>query len=406
MGNQKNVDNENLNKTCRIRVGNILEESRYGGPQNRVASVARKLKRHGIETIVLFSKHGSERFSQKLSENGVTGVPLNITRLSKEKKILVKYILRFFPEIYLLYSLFKRERFDLIHVNGSYQIKGAIAGRLAGIPVVWHLNDTGMITAVKKLCIFIAKYCASGFIVTGQRVYDYYIRGTGIYRKPCIEIHAPVDTISFDPENVVTDKRLEEHDSLKILTVSNIQPNKGFEYFIEMASDLTQRYENLYFFIGGAVYSNQEKYYERLKKLATSKGLANLLFLGKLDDVASALKAADIYVFASLAEASPTVVWEAMSMGKAIVTTDVGSVNQYIEDGKSGFVVPVKDSKALSEKVELLVKNPLLRQKMGVKARAVAKERLDVSIASEKHAFFYRKILGMQKDISPQRQDT
>lgn len=110
---------------CNLRVGNILEEGRYGGPQGRVVAVARGLKRYGIETVVLFSKHGSEKLSQKLSKNGVTGVPLNITRLSKEKRTLVKHVLRFFPEIYILYSLFKKEQFDLIHVNGSCQIKGA-----------------------------------------------------------------------------------------------------------------------------------------------------------------------------------------------------------------------------------------------------------------------------------------
>jgi glycosyltransferase involved in cell wall biosynthesis len=392
------MGNRNINREGWLRVCNIIEEGRFGGPQARIVLVAEALKKYGVDTHVAYSRYDADKFSKKLAEKSVSSSALNIIRLSKERKVLIRYIFCFLPEVIRLYRFFRKENFDLVHVNGSYQFKGALAAKMAGIPVVWHLNDTGMITGIKKLCIFIAKYCASGFIVAGQRVYDYYIRGTAIDRKPCIEIHAPVDTVLFDPENVVTDKRLEEYDGLKILTVSNIQPAKGFEYFIEMASDLTQKYENLHCFIGGAVYSNQEKYYKSLKKLATSKGLVNLLFLGKLDDVASALKAADIYVFTSLAEASPIAVWEAMSMGKAIVANDVGSVRQYIEDGKSGFIVPIKDQQALNAKMEILLKDAPLRRQMGAEARAVAKERLDVSIAAEKHALFYRKILGMQKN--------
>ena len=90
-------------------------------------------------------------------------------------------------------------------------------------------------------------------------------------------------------------------------------------------------------------------------------------------------------------------------MGKAIVTTDVGSVNQYIEDGISGFIVPVKDVDALCRKVEILLENSDLRIKMGVEARSVAKRYLDISIAAEKHATIYRKILSESSLINYKR---
>lgn len=387
-----------------IRVANIIEEGRFGGPQARIVLVAEALKKYGIETHVVYSKYDSDKLSQKLSRAGISNSAINITRLTREKKVLARYLICFFAEVIRLYLLFRREKFDLVHVNGSYQFKGALAATMAGIPVIWHLNDTSIMPIVKKMCIFIAKYCASGFIVAGQRVYNYYIRGTALDRKLSIEIHAPVDTTVFDPKCVVPDKRLDKYDGIKIVSVSNVNPTKGLECFIETASSLTQRYKNLHFFVGGAVLSSQVKYYHTLKKLVASKNLSsdNFTFLGRVDNVPTVLKSADICIFTSLAEASPTAVWEAMSMGKAIASTDVGSVRQYIEDGKSGFIVPIKDSKALSKKVEILAKDPLLRQKMGSEARAVAKKRLDVSIAAEKHAIFYRKILGLQKDISPQ----
>jgi glycosyltransferase involved in cell wall biosynthesis len=116
-----------------------------------------------------------------------------------------------------------------------------------------------------------------------------------------------------------------------------------------------------------------------------------------VDDVPSFLQSGDIFVYTSISESGPGAVWEAMSMGKAIVTTDVGSVSQYIENGKSGFVVPVKDVEALTEKVELLLGDSALRQKMGAEARLVAEKYLDLRVAAEKHASFYRQILSLPK---------
>lgn len=380
-----------------IRVCNVDEEGRFGGPERRIVQVAKALKQHGVDTYVVYPKYDSGKFAQELSKAGISSSALNITRLSKEKKVLARYVFYFFVEIYRLCMFFRRHQFDLVHVNGSYQFKVALAAKLAGIPVVWHLNDTKMDSIVKIICTVVAKYCASGFIVAGKRVYDFYIRGNKLEQKPYIEIHAPVNTTVFDPKIVVPEKRVSQTHGRKIVTVSGINPIKGLEYFIEMASNLLRRHNDLVFFIAGAEFSSQRKYYQELKKLISSTMLTNnnLMFVGMVDDVPSFLQGADICVFTSVAEASPSAIWESMSMGKAVVTTDVGSVNQYIEDGVSGFIVPIKDAKALSERVEILLNNPALRQKMGAEARSVAQKNLDVTLAAQKHAFFYQRILSL-----------
>ncbi|CAK8722805.1 Glycosyl transferase family 1 [Candidatus Electrothrix laxa] len=381
----------------KITLCNITEEGRFGGPARRIVQVAKALKPLGVDTHIVYPNLDSERFTQELSHAGVKATALNITRLTKEKKILFRYIL-FFPfEIIRLCLFFRKHKFDLVHVNGSYQLKGAIAAKLIGIPVVWHLNDTGMDAIIKKISMALASHCASGFIVAGQRVRDFYLQESDVLeKKPLTEIHAPVDMTIFNPELVDSDKRLTEANGIKILTVTGFAPGKGLAYFISMASILTQRDRNISFFVAGAKINSQKEYIQRLEKQITSSELnEKILFLGLVKNVPAVLKGADIVIISSLAEASPTVVWEAMSMGKAVVSTDVGSVNQYIEDGVSGFVVPIKDAKALSEKVQLLLDNPTLRQEMGARARIVAQQHLDISIAARNHAEFYRKVISL-----------
>jgi len=81
-----------------------------------------------------------------------------------------------------------------------------------------------------------------------------------------------------------------------------------------------------------------------------------------------------------------------MAMGKAVVSTDVGSVSQYIEHGVSGFVVPPRDPRAMAECVGLLIRDPGLRESMGRAAMSVARERLSLERAAALHADVYRRI--------------
>ena len=132
---------------------------------------------------------------------------------------------------------------------------------------------------------------------------------------------------------------------------------------------------------------------KKIVKMAQNFNLNNLHFYGSSENIPSVLKATDIYICSSISEASPISVWEAMSMGKAIVSTDVGDVAKFIKDGENGYIVPIKDVSTLVKKAGVLIENSDLREKLGINARKIAVKNLDVEICVKKHADFYRKIM-------------
>ena len=378
-----------------MKIANIIEEGRLGGPQIRIAEVARRLKAHGIETTVVYPKYQSDLFEQKLNEYGIRNIRLPLHRLTKDKKHLLAYFFFFFYEIVYLYLFFKREQFDIIHCSGgSWQFKGIIAGRLAGSKTLWHLNDTGMPAFFRWIFRLIAPKFADGLIVAGKRVRDYYIERLGLGNMPIFEIQAPVDTKYYDPFRAVYDETISKANGLRIVTVANINPTKGLDYFMHMVAHLNRHYESLNFLIVGSVYDTQKKYSKKLSKLRDRLKLSNLQFYGPCRDVPSVLKAADIFVFPSISEASPMSVWEAMSMGNAVVSTDVGDVARFLKNEEVGFVVPIKDAEALANKVAVLIENSGLREKFGKKAREAAFKYLDVNVTTQKHMEAYRAVLS------------
>ncbi len=78
-----------------IRVANVMEEGRFSGQHKRILSVAERLRHQGIETVVYFPSLDSEFFERRLRESGIDYRRMNITRPTKELKLLARYIFFF-----------------------------------------------------------------------------------------------------------------------------------------------------------------------------------------------------------------------------------------------------------------------------------------------------------------------
>ena len=378
-----------------LKVANIVLEGRFGGPQNRILQVAERLKGYGIETIVVMPKKESDFFQSKLVMKNVAVRRLSLHRLQRNRWDLLVTMGFFIPELIALVRCLKQENVDLVHCNGVWQIKGVLAGKLAGCKVILHLNDAWAPWWMGMLFTVVGRLC-DAFIVTGLRVRRSYFVGFNkrLEKKNIAEIQAPVDTSIFNPDRVKPDSRLANVKKIKITTVGNINPLKGFEFFVKMAYLLNKRHDQLIFYIVGAELASRKEYYKKLLLMKEELNIKNIVFLGQTDDVPSVLKASDIFVCTSVTESGPMSVWEAMAMEKAIVSTDVGDVGLYIRNNENGFVVPIRNSEMLAEKVSLLIENEKLRAKLGKSARQTAIQELDISICSEKHSTLYLNVLA------------
>lgn len=381
--------------TALLSVCNVNEEGRFGGPARRIVQVAEAILVHGVETTIVFPRLDSDAFENYIQELGVRSVRLDITRLSLQKGILLRYAFRFIPEIVLMRRLFRGEKFDLVHVNGAYQFKVAIAARLAKIPVVWHLNNTYAPRLLRWAFALVAPRCADGYIVAGERVRMYYLSGTPMEKLPCQEVHAPVNLEVFDPGRFDSPSK-NKGGPLRIGSVSNINPAKGLACLVEVAARVLMRYPAVEIVVAGAILESQRAYYESILAKMDELGLERdrIQFVGLIDDVPAFLNELDICLFTSVTEASPTSVWEAMAMALPVVTTDVGSVNEYIENGVSGFVAPVGDTEQLASAVINLIENDELRSSMGSMARKIAKKKLSIASAASRTADIYRWVIA------------
>ena len=110
-----------------------------------------------------------------------------------------------------------------------------------------------------------------------------------------------------------------------------------------------------------------------------------LYFTGYRQDVSAMMAMMDVVVHASN-EPEPfgMVIIEAMALGKPVVATRAGGPLDIIQDGQTGFMVEMGDSKALGEAVAKLLLNQQLCRTVGIKGRTRVKKLFSNQLYAQK----------------------
>lgn len=118
----------------------------------------------------------------------------------------------------------------------------------------------------------------------------------------------------------------------------------------------------------GGTPRGAEKYRESCEALATELGIGEAVtFEGRVEDIKDAYAAGNVVMLSSVSEGFPFTLIEAMSCGRATVSTDVGGVREAV--GDCGLVVPPRDPERMAEAALRLLNEPPLRARMGEGAR-------------------------------------
>ncbi|NQE46637.1 Trehalose synthase [ANME-1 cluster archaeon GoMg2] len=163
-------------------------------------------------------------------------------------------------------------------------------------------------------------------------------------------------------------------DSPSVISLRVLEPLYNVESLIESASLVLKEVPEAKFVIAG---KGSEEIC--LKDLANSLGiLDSVKFVGLIpnNELPQYLSSMDIYVSTSLSDAGLSAsTAEAMACGLPAVITDFGDNRKWVEDGVSGFIVPLKDPKALAEKIIYLLKHEDVRTEFGIRNRKIIEDR-------------------------------
>lgn len=164
------------------------------------------------------------------------------------------------------------------------------------------------------------------------------------------------------------------------LMVARLLWSKGIREYLEAVARLKKSFPQAKVMLVGGLDKNDESLSEAELNEYIKK--ADIEYCGFAKDVRAYLKKCSVFVLPSYHEGLPRSVIEAMAVGRPIITTDVPGCRETVQDGVNGYLVPVKESQGLFEKMKLLACDAELRNSMAEQSYRICKEKFEVGIVN------------------------
>jgi len=304
---------------------------------------------------------------------------------------------------------------DLIHTNSlKADLYGGLAGRLAGIPVLWHVRDSidGHYLPAPVAALFrgLSRLIPTAVVANSESTLRTMRMGrrslaTAVYSGiasplgavPALVVHDGYDAqaFGFRPAPAAAPPAAPPAAAPVIALVGRIADWKGQHVFIEAAALVRGRFPQARFQIIGAPLFGEYEYERSLHRQVAALGVRGRVeFLGFREDVPALLAQADVVVHAStLGEPFGQVVIEGMAAGKPIIATNGGALPEIVIPGETGLLVPMGDAPALAAAIESLLAAPEWGAAMGAAGRRRVQERFTIAQTAGKMERIYEYLL-------------
>lgn len=288
--------------------------------------------------------------------------------------------------LFSIYKVLKRERPNKIF---TYQAKtiiyGAIAAKLLGIKEVYAMmgglgsvfrnnKKISVTRGIMEIQYKIAfKFCKKVFFQNNDDC-NLMLQGKIVHQNQ-------IQMINGSGVNLNKFKRKNMSQFPVFLFVGRIIKDKGILEYIEAAKKVKHKYPNARVQIVGYFDTNPTAIQKEDIQKYIDDG--TIEYLGETDDVRPFLEKCSVFVLPSYHEGTPKSVLEAMATGRPIITTDAPGCRETVIDGVNGFLVPVKNSNMLAEKMIWMIENKDKSIKMGEKSYEICKKKFDVNLVNE-----------------------
>jgi glycosyltransferase involved in cell wall biosynthesis len=318
-------------------------------------SVAQGLSRRGHQ-VTLVCQPGS-RLARRAADGGISPTTVRL-RGDFDPLIMAR-----------LYRLLRRLQIQLVCANMDKEVRLAgMAAKLAGVPLI-RRRGSDMPFPNKLRFRLVDRHLVRRIIVNSLATRETLLRGNPWLRPQKLHliyngIAPPVADQPGERERIIGELSL--HDATPILAIIGLlKERKGHEILFQALPGVIREFPRTRLLVVG-----EGELRPRLEALTQQLGIANnVSFLGFRDDIGLLMGVVDAVVLPSANEGFGYVLAEAMSLGRAVVSTNVSSIPEVVQQGDTGLLVPPGNAAALEEALLDLARHPEKARRMGQAGR-------------------------------------
>ena len=380
-----------MGESSKIRVCFLIDKLHRAGAQTHLVSLLRVLDRDTFEPSVCCLLEGGP-LAEAARELGVPVAVLGLRTIYGPKA---------WVELVRFARRLRDEGVRVVHTYlVSANIYGAVAGRLAGVPVqISSRRDTGFSRNWRLR--FVEEWLANPLVDRVVAVSGAAAEAAGRERwlkGKVVVIPNGVDLRTWDAGRRGRAAARKDwgvrDDEVAVGVVASLSPIKGHADFLRAAAMVSARHARCKFFVIGDGVLRQS-----LEKLAADLGVAGrVVFTGNRQDMPRMLSLLDLWVLPSHSEGMSNALLEAMAMELPVVATAVGGNLEVIQDGVTGLLTPPGDPGALAGAMDKLLVSPEVGRAMGRAARRRIEHHFAVERMGEQYERLYRDLAGRRQD--------
>ena len=326
----------------------VITSMPVGGAETLLLNLVRRFDRQRVNPMICMMKEQGP-----LGETAAAEIPVFDHLIGHKFDIAVVRRLR---------KLFKENHVDAVITVGAgdKMFWGRLAAKGASVPVILSaLHSTGWPDGVSRLNRMLTRI-TDGFIAVADSHADHLREVEQFPAEKVFMIPNGIDTDRFQFD-VAARRRWREQvgipkDAPVVGIVAALRSEKNHELFVEAASRVTESLPAAHFVIAG---DGPER--PTIESAIESAGLtSNVHLIGSTNDIEGVLSMTDLFALTSHNEASPVSILEALSCERPVVATDVGSINETVIEGETGFLVTPGDAAMMADRwIELLTDETL-----------------------------------------------
>lgn len=203
------------------------------------------------------------------------------------------------------------------------------------------------------------------------------------YKGQVTVIPNGIDTEMFQPNR-------KDDGGKRVLFSGRLIAWKGPQFAVKAMPQVLKQHQDVVFVFAGA--GDQKPYLRMLGETGIPKHNYEFGYVN-YEEMPQFYSSGDILILPSLLEGFPIAILEAMACGLPVVASNVGDVGKLVQDGITGFLIDKGDYKTLADRINMLLADGVLRERISQAARRLVVDNYSATIMGQRTLEVYQKVL-------------